>query len=103
MLKSKGEEKRAGHVLDSGDLNSAHGVNSGKRCVNACVMRDSGALLTQLGPFFQQSDDDRSVAAADGAVEGPHAAVVHVLNHSTALHQVVHLQQQGYSYSLNMP
>lgn len=65
--------------------------------------RCSGALLTQLGPFFQQSDDDRSVAAADGAVQGPHAAVVHVLDHSTALHQVVHLPRRGYGFTRNTP
>lgn len=69
------------------------GKGPGERCANVChaVLTE---LLTQPGPFLQQSDHHRGVAAADGTVQGPHAAVIHVLNHGTALHQIMHLQQR---------
>lgn len=50
--------------------------------------------LTQLSSLPQQHDHDRGVAAADGSVQWPHATVVHVLNHCSFLHQILHLGEE---------
>lgn len=48
-------------------------------------------VLTQLSPFLQQCDHDRGVPAADGPVQRPHPAKVHMLDYRSPLHQILDL------------
>lgn len=68
-------------------------ANSG-RAEASCLSRCRAVPLTQLGSLSQQRDHDRGVAAADGSVQRPHPAVVHVLNHGSFLHQILHLGEE---------
>ena len=60
-------------------------------CQSVLCQTVLGRCLTQLGSLLQEGDHHGGVAAADGAVQGTHATVVHVLDHGTTLYQEVHL------------
>lgn len=68
-------------------------ANSG-RAEGSCLSWSRAVSLTQPGSLPQQRDHDGGVAAADGSVQRPHAAVVHVLNHCSFLHQILHLGEE---------
>lgn len=52
---------------------------------------------TYFGSLFEQSDDCRSVSAADRSVQGTHPTAIHMLHGRTMIHQILHLAQETFS------
>lgn len=70
----------------------------GSPCCESCLSTEPTArpplVPTYLRSFLQEGDDHRGVAAPHRPVEGPHPAVVDVLDHGPMVHQKLNLQQQ---------
>lgn len=64
-------------------------------CLGTEPTADCPPVPTYLCSFLQESDDDRGVAASHCPVEGPHPAVVNVLDHGPVVHQELNLQREA--------
>ena len=65
-----------------------------KLCISIALLKKKIIVLTQLGPFLQQSHHHRRVPAANGPVQRPHPTVVHMLYHRSSLHQILDLHDE---------